>query len=66
MDSNGGQLMTDRKTKNNFPELLVWGMIAFMVASVIVGVWWIPQKWQACGRLYDNILAQSICLAFEK
>ncbi len=58
--------MTDFKTKNNSPELPVWGMIALMVATVIIGVWWIPQKWQACGHLYDNILAQSICLTFEK
>jgi len=58
--------MTDCKTKNNSPKLPVWEMIALMVATVIIGVWWIPQKWQACGRLYDNILAQSVCLAFEK
>jgi hypothetical protein len=57
--------MTEHKTKDNFPELLVRGMIAFMVVSVVVGVWWIPQKWQACGRLHDNILAQSICFTSE-
>ena len=57
--------MTEHKTKDNFPELLVRGMIAFIVVSVVVGVWWIPQKWQACGRLHDNILAQSICFTSE-
>ena len=35
---------------------------------LIVGVnsWWLPQKWQACQKLYDNKPAQVLCLMASK
>ncbi len=35
-----------------------------LVAILQVGIaaWWIPQKWHVCTRLYDNRLAQIICV----
>jgi hypothetical protein len=32
------------------------------VLVLALGIWWIPQKWQACGKLYDNLPAKIICL----
>jgi hypothetical protein len=32
-----------------------------VLITVAFSVWWIPQQWQACGSLHDNILAQVIC-----
>jgi len=37
-----------------------WLLIPVLI-MVAISVWWIPQQWQACGRLHDNILAQVIC-----
>jgi len=49
-EPKGGQLMETTIALT----LLALIMVAF-------SVWWIPQQWQACGRLYDNNLAQVIC-----
>jgi hypothetical protein len=39
---------------------------AFMAATLLivfaVAWWWLPQKWQACQKLYDNRPAQIFCL----
>jgi hypothetical protein len=32
------------------------------VLAIALPIWWIPQKWQACGKLYDNLPAKIICL----
>ena len=39
--------------------------IAVIVASIqiSIAIWWIPQKWNACQRLYDNLPAQIVCLS---
>lgn len=37
--------------------ILVWSAII-----VLTIVWWVPQKWAACGKLYDNRVAQVICV----
>jgi hypothetical protein len=33
---------------------------AVLVIVVVIGatIWWLPQKWTACGKLYDNKAAQ--------
>jgi hypothetical protein len=37
--------------------------ILFALVLIIGGaIWWIPQKWEACGKLYDNLPAKIICL----
>ena len=38
--------------------------IAVIVASILISIaiWWIPQKWNACQKLYDNKPAQVFCL----
>jgi hypothetical protein len=39
---------------------------AFMAATLLIvfaaAWWWLPQKWQACQKLYDNRPAQIFCL----
>jgi hypothetical protein len=38
---------------------------AFMAATLLIvfaaAWWWLPQKWQACQKLYDNRPAQILC-----
>ena len=34
-----------------------------LIVQIIALAWWLPQKWQACQRLYDNRPAQIICLS---
>ncbi len=39
-------------------------VIALVFAlQIVAAFWWLPQKWQACQRLYDNRPAQIICLS---
>ena len=34
-----------------------------VIAVLLAGtIWWTGQKWQACGRLYDNQAARLICV----
>ena len=37
-------------------------MIACVFIAVATAIWWLPQKWQACQKLYDNRPAQIICV----
>jgi hypothetical protein len=46
---------------NKRPELLI--ALIFLVLMLFVGVWWLPQKWATCKKLYDNTLAQIICFS---
>lgn len=35
-----------------------------LVVALLIGgtfFWWLPQKWTACGKLYDNLPARIIC-----
>jgi len=45
-------------------EDLIQLVAVFLVLAFLVGavIWWIPQKWTACGKLYDNLPAKLICL----
>jgi hypothetical protein len=39
------------------------GLFAVFAVLTLVGTaWFLPQKWQACQKLYDNRPAQIICL----
>lgn len=33
-----------------------------LAAMIAVAWWWMPQKWSACQKLYDNKPAQVFCL----
>jgi len=58
--------MTKLKIKNVWPEILVVSITTFAVVMLAAWFfWWLPQKWQACGRLYGNILAQYVCFTSE-
>lgn len=37
-------------------------MIAALSLVLAGAIWFIPQKWHACQKLYDNRLAQIICV----
>jgi hypothetical protein len=50
-----GAAMTDKTT--------ALAAVLVLVFVVIANCWWLPQKWQACQKLYDNSLAQVICLS---
>ncbi len=42
------------------------GRLMLLMILVALGIhffWWLPQKWQACGTLYDNAFAQAMCFA---
>jgi hypothetical protein len=39
------------------------GFIAVILLIMFATAWWwLPQKWQACQKLYDNRPAQVFCL----
>jgi hypothetical protein len=40
----------------------IGAIVLVLLLSIAITGWWVPQKWQACGRLYDNKPAQVICL----
>jgi Flp pilus assembly pilin Flp len=45
---------------------LIFLIFATLLIAVVAHlVWWLPQKWQACTKLYDNIPAQVICFTGE-
>ena len=41
-------------------------IVLVLLLMVATAWWWIPQKWQACERLYDNKPAQVLCLLASK
>ena len=34
-----------------------------LAIRISIAIWWIPQKWAVCQRLYDNLPAQIVCLS---
>jgi hypothetical protein len=38
-------------------------LILFALFGIISAVWFLPQKWEACGKLYSNGLAQWMCFS---
>jgi hypothetical protein len=49
--------MTDRDD-----TLTAIAAVAILLIMFAFACWWLPQKWQACQRLYDNRPAQIFCL----
>ena len=47
-------------TKTNSLIFLVYLFIFSLI--VVANVWWLPQKWETCTKLYDNTPAQILCL----
>jgi hypothetical protein len=48
-------------------EYATIGAIALtLVLMIAAGWWWLPQKWHACQKLYDNKPAQILCLLDSK
>ena len=46
------------------PDRHWYTIVALVLAIQIIALaWWLPQKWQACQRLYDNRPAQLVCLS---
>jgi hypothetical protein len=37
--------------------------VVVLVLMAAIAWWWLPQKWQACQKLYDNRIAQIICFS---
>jgi len=51
----------------SFDDYISIGAV-FLVLLLMAGMncWWLPQKWQACQKLYDNKPAQVLCLMASK
>jgi len=50
------------RTKNISDEAIIAIVfIAVWVLIIGVSVWWLPQKWQGCTKLYDSRPAQIFC-----
>jgi uncharacterized membrane protein YhfC len=43
-------------------RLTVIAAVLLLALFIIASWWWLPQKWQACQKLYDNRPAQIFCL----
>jgi hypothetical protein len=41
---------------------IVVAQVAVVLIAIAVTIWWLPQKWQVCQKLYDNRPAQIFCL----
>jgi hypothetical protein len=42
-------------------RLTVLAAVTVLLLFLAVAWWWLPQKWQACQKLYDNLPAQLFC-----
>ena len=50
------------KTSGGYEKAVVI-YVSFALVILILTVWWLPQKWRVCTKLYDNLPAQIMCLA---
>jgi hypothetical protein len=41
-------------------------IVLVLLLTTATALWWLPQKWQGCERLYDNKPAQIYCLLASK
>lgn len=41
----------------------VLSLVLAAIFFVLYLYWWIPQRWEACKKLYDNLPAQLICVS---
>lgn len=50
------------RTNNHSEDLFSLAIILGVLVIIIgVSVWWLPQKWRGCTKLYDNRPAQVFC-----
>lgn len=47
---------------NNEQRISLSAVMIALAVMIAVAWWWLPQKWNACQRLYDNKPAQVFCL----
>ena len=38
-------------------------IVIALILQISIAIWWIPQKWNACQKLYDNLPARIVCLS---
>ena len=38
-------------------------IVIVLILQISVAIWWIPQKWRVCQRLYDNMPARINCVS---
>jgi membrane protein YdbS with pleckstrin-like domain len=43
-------------------KAIVVAQVAVVLIAIAATIWWLPQKWQVCQKLYDNKPAQILCL----
>ena len=43
------------------PRLAI-ALALILALQITAAAWWLPQKWQACQRLYNSMPAQTFCL----
>lgn len=48
------------KIKDRIEIIATLLVVAVLISGTLF--WWLPQKWTACGKLYDNLPAKIICL----
>jgi hypothetical protein len=36
-------------------------IVLVLIVFVAFNIWWLPQKWQGCQKLYDKAPAQVVC-----
>jgi hypothetical protein len=47
----------------NDDKLAAIAAALLLVSAVAVAWWWLPQKWNVCQGLYDNVPAQVFCFS---
>jgi hypothetical protein len=48
----------NRSDKKILLAAILWAVILSLIL-----VWWLPQKWAICGKLYNNLPAKIICFS---
>ena len=44
-------------------RIIAIAFVLVLAIQISIAIWWIPQKWGACQRLYNNLPAQIVCLS---
>jgi hypothetical protein len=47
-------------------QIAIASAVIVLMLMVAIAWWWLPQKWSACQKLYDNKPAQIFCLLASK
>jgi len=46
-------------------KLSLSAIVVTLIVMISLLIWWMPQKWQGCQKIYDNRPAQIFCLLFN-